>query len=61
MRTNQPYKSSHFHLNNQKDGRKSLATALELDPKLLEDMQQKYPFIKDEVKKVKATKVRKKN
>jgi tetratricopeptide (TPR) repeat protein len=45
-----------FHLNNQKDGRKSLATALELDPKLLEDMQQKYPFIKEEVDKVKAKK-----
>ena len=46
----------YFHLNNQKDGRKSLATALELDPKLLEDMQQKYPFIKEEVDKVKTKK-----
>ena len=46
----------YFHLNNQKEGRKSLTTALELDPKLLEDMQQKYPFIKEEVDKVKAKK-----
>lgn len=46
----------YFHLNNQKDGRKSLAVALDLDPKLLDDMQQKYPFIKEEVDKVKAKK-----
>jgi tetratricopeptide (TPR) repeat protein len=46
----------YFHLNNQKKGRNSLAKALELDPQLLDDMQQKYPFIKDEVEKVKAKK-----
>ena len=46
----------YFQLNNQKKGRESLATALELDPHLLEDMQQKYPFLKDEVDKVKAKK-----
>lgn len=46
----------YFHLNNQKDGRKSLAVALDLDPKLLDDMQQKYPFIKEEADKVKAKK-----
>lgn len=46
----------YLHLNNQKDGRKSLAVALELDPKLLDDMQQKYPFIKEEVDKVKTKK-----
>lgn len=46
----------YFHLNNQKDGRKSLAIALELDKNILEDMKQKYPFIKEEVEKVKAKK-----
>ena len=46
----------YFQLNNQKKGRKALETALELDHELLEDMQQKYPFLKDEVEKVKAKK-----
>ena len=46
----------YFHLNNQKDGRKALAVALELDPKLLEGMKQKYPFIKEEAEKVKTKK-----
>ncbi|UJF30829.1 tetratricopeptide repeat protein [Kaistella sp. 97-N-M2] len=46
----------YFHLNNQKDGRKSLAVALDLDPNLLEDMKQKYPFIKEEVEKKKSKK-----
>lgn len=46
----------YFHLNNQKDGRKSLAVALALDPNLLEDMKQKYPFIKEEVEKKKSKK-----
>lgn len=46
----------YFHLNNQKEARKSLAIALELDKNILEDMQQKYPFIKEEVEKVKAKK-----
>jgi hypothetical protein len=32
----------------------SLQKALDLDPSLVKDMQKKYPFIKDEVKKVKA-------
>lgn len=44
----------YFHMNNTKEGRNILAKALELDPLLLEDMQQKYPFIKEEVKKVKT-------
>jgi hypothetical protein len=39
----------------------SLQKALELDPSLVKDMQKKYPFIKDEVKKVKASKVKKKS
>ncbi len=46
----------YLHLQNTKEGRKMLEKALELDPNLLEDMQQKYPFIKDEAKKVKAKK-----
>ena len=46
----------YFQMNNQKDGRKTLSIALDLDPQLLEDMQQKYPFIKDEADKVKAKK-----
>ena len=46
----------YFHLNNQKKGRATLNTALELDPHLIEDMKQKYPFIKDEVEKVKTKK-----
>jgi len=50
-----------FNLKDQDKGTESLQKALELDPSLAKDMQKKYPFIKDEVKKVKATKVRKKN
>ena len=46
----------YLQMNNPKEGRKALSTALELDPNLLEDMQQKYPFLKDEVEKVKAKK-----
>lgn len=46
----------YFHMNNQKEGRNVLEKALELDPQLLEDMQQKYPFIKEEASKVKAKK-----
>lgn len=46
----------YFHLNNQKEGRKALNIALELDQNLLEDMKQKYPFIKAEVEKVKTKK-----
>jgi tetratricopeptide (TPR) repeat protein len=46
----------YLQLNNQKKGREALSTALESDPQLLEDMQQKYPFLKDEVDKVKAKK-----
>ncbi len=46
----------YFHMNSQKEGRNVLEKALELDPQLLEDMQQKYPFIKEEASKVKAKK-----
>lgn len=46
----------YFQLNNQKEGRNILSIALGLDPNLLEDMQQKYPFIKEEAEKVKTKK-----
>ncbi len=46
----------YFHMNNQKEGKKALAAALQLDPKLLDDMQDKYPFLKDEIGKVKNRK-----
>ncbi|CAA7392127.1 tetratricopeptide repeat protein [Chryseobacterium fistulae] len=50
----------YFNLKNQEKGVESLQQALSLDPSLAPDMQKKYPFIKDEVKKAKA-KVKKKN
>ncbi|MFP3592119.1 tetratricopeptide repeat protein [Chryseobacterium sp. SIMBA_038] len=50
----------YFILKNQEKGIESLQLALSLDPTLAPDMQKKYPYIKDEVKKAKA-KVRKKN
>lgn len=50
----------YFNLKDQEKGVESLQNALELDPSLVTDMQKKYPFIKDEVKKAKA-KVKKKN
>ncbi|AZB00738.1 hypothetical protein EG359_14465 [Chryseobacterium joostei] len=50
-----------FNLKQQDKGVESLQKALELDPSLAKDMQKKYPFIKDEVKKVKTAKVKKKN
>ena len=46
----------YFQLNNQKEGRNILSIALGLDPNLLEDMQQKYPFIKEEAEKVRTKK-----
>ncbi|HEX7869964.1 MAG TPA: tetratricopeptide repeat protein, partial [Chryseobacterium sp.] len=50
----------YFILKDQEKGSDSLENALELDPSLITDMQKKYPYIKDEVKKAKA-KVKKKN
>lgn len=46
----------YLQLNNQKEGRNTLSVALGLDANLLEDMQQKYPFIKEAADKVKAKK-----
>ncbi|STD12688.1 Predicted O-linked N-acetylglucosamine transferase, SPINDLY family [Chryseobacterium carnipullorum] len=50
----------YFNLKRAEKGAESLQKALSIDPSLAPDMQKKYPFIKDEVKKVKA-KVKKKN
>ena len=49
----------YFNLNNNEKGAESLERALELDSSLVTDMQKKYPYIKDEVKKAKD-KVKKK-
>ena len=49
-----------FNLRNQEKGELALQNALELDSTLATEMQKKYPFIKEEVKKVKS-KVKKKN
>ena len=45
-----------FHLKRQTEGLEALEKALELDFSLLEDMQQKYPYLSNEVQKVKAKK-----
>ncbi|WP_223608323.1 lipopolysaccharide assembly protein LapB [Chryseobacterium sp. OSA05B] len=50
----------YFNLKRPEVGTESLQKALSKDSSLATDMQKKYPFIKDEVKKVKA-KVKKKN
>lgn len=50
----------YFNLKRPENGTESLQKALSKDSSLATDMQKKYPFIKDEVKKVKA-KVKKKN
>lgn len=42
-----------FHVKNEENGRKALEQAITLDPKMLKDMQMKYPFLDDEVKKTK--------
>lgn len=46
----------YFHLKNEAEGVSQLKKALELDSTLSKDMQQKYPFIKEQVKKIKAKK-----
>jgi Putative Zn-dependent protease, contains TPR repeats len=45
-----------FNLHEDKKGRESLEKALETDSTILDDMQLKYPFIKEQVKKVKTKK-----
>lgn len=46
----------YFNLKNEELGRATLTKALDLDATILDDMLLKYPFIKDEVKKVKTKK-----
>jgi len=50
----------YFNLKNQDKGAESLNRALDLDPSLVQDMQKKYPYLKDEIKRGK-TKAKKKN
>ncbi|MDY3547752.1 tetratricopeptide repeat protein [Riemerella anatipestifer] len=45
-----------FNLGKEEEARDYLATALVMEPSLAQDMLQKYPFIRDEVKRVKANK-----
>ena len=46
----------YFHLKNETEGVAQLKKALDLDPSLSNDMQQKYPSIKEQVKKIKTKK-----
>jgi tetratricopeptide (TPR) repeat protein len=46
----------YYNLKDDKKGRDVLQMALALEPSLAEDMLLKYPYIKDEVKKVKTKK-----
>jgi tetratricopeptide (TPR) repeat protein len=48
--------NAYFNLKDEKNGQKMLEKALELDPSLSEDMEEKYPYIKDQVDKVKSKK-----
>ena len=52
------YQLSNCYLNlgDEEKGQEALKIALELDATLSDDMQQKYPYIKDQVKKVKSKK-----
>ncbi|MDL1913871.1 MAG: tetratricopeptide repeat protein [Bergeyella sp.] len=43
--------NSYFSMKNEEDGSRALEIALKLDPKILEDMQEKYPFIKEKKQK----------
>lgn len=45
-----------FQISEEDEARNALKIALQLDPNLLEDMQQKYPYIKEEAKKTKTGK-----
>jgi len=40
----------YFHLKEEQKAKDFLEIALDLDPSLSEDMQQKYPYIREEVK-----------
>jgi len=46
--------NSYFNCKDEENGRKTLEQALKLDPELLDDMQKKYPYLKEEANKTKA-------
>lgn len=46
----------YFHLNDKENGQKALKIALELDATISDDMEEKYPYIKEQVKKEKSKK-----
>ncbi len=46
----------YFHIKDLEKGRNALNEALQRDPQLLDDMKQKYPFIKEEADRSKAKK-----
>jgi uncharacterized protein HemY len=48
--------NSFLNVGEEEHGQNALKMALELDSSLSDDMQQKYPYIKDQVKKVKSKK-----
>lgn len=48
--------NSFYHLNDKENGKKSLKKALELDATISDDMEEKYPYIKEQVKKEKSKK-----
>ena len=48
--------NSFYHLNDKENGQKSLKKALELDATISDDMEEKYPYIKEQVKKEKSKK-----
>ena len=48
--------NSFFNIGEEEHGQNALKMALELDSSIADDMEQKYPYIKDQVKKVKSKK-----
>jgi hypothetical protein len=46
--------NSFLNIGEEENGQNALAMALELDSSIADDMEQKYPYIKDQVKKVKS-------
>lgn len=48
--------NAYYHLKEDESGEKALHKALELDPSLSDDMQTKYPYLKDQVQKEKSKK-----
>lgn len=48
--------NAYFNLKEEKSGQAALQKALELDASIVEDMEEKYPYLKDQVEKVKSKK-----